>query len=153
MFNSNVLTLLKVLTVASDGELRLVSSSASQDVCFVQSRLAMLGVTSALAAEFATGVGIKQQVTQEPVGILAAFIIISLASYIPIARGFTRKEPFSNAVFNPQVGIVLRHVGCSHCASNLHCSSQAEIILAAVLAIPAEMRVHEVEFKASSGLS
>ena len=61
----------------------------------------MLGVTSALAAEFATGVGIKQQVVQEPLGILATFVIISLASYIPISRGFTRKEPFSNSFWSP----------------------------------------------------
>ena len=63
----------------------------------------MLAVTSALAAEFASGVGIKQQVAEQPLGVLASFVIISLASYIPIARGFTRKEPFSNAIFNPKV--------------------------------------------------
>ena len=46
----------------------------------------MLGVTSALAAEFATGVGVKQQVLEAPFSILASFIVIALASYIPIAR-------------------------------------------------------------------
>lgn len=63
----------------------------------------MLAVTSALAAEFASGLGIKEQVAVQPLGILASFVIISLASYIPIARGFTRKEPFSNTIFNPKV--------------------------------------------------
>jgi hypothetical protein len=66
----------------------------------INGRLAMLGVTAALAAEFVRpGVGIKQQVAEEPLGILAAFVIISLASYIPVFRGFTRKEPFENGIF------------------------------------------------------
>ena len=46
----------------------------------------MLGVVSALGAEFATGVGVKQQVIEAPFSILASFIVIALASYIPIAR-------------------------------------------------------------------
>ncbi|KAK9808432.1 hypothetical protein WJX73_004832 [Symbiochloris irregularis] len=68
----------------------------------INGRLCMLAVTSALAAEFVSGVGIKQQVAEQPLGVLASFVIISLASYIPIARGFTRKEPFANGIFTPK---------------------------------------------------
>lgn len=46
----------------------------------------MLGVTSALAAEFVSGIGIKEQVATAPLSIAAVFILISLASYIPIVR-------------------------------------------------------------------
>ena len=46
----------------------------------------MLGVTSALASEFVSGVGLKQQIAEAPLSILGAFVIISLASYIPIFR-------------------------------------------------------------------
>lgn len=46
----------------------------------------MLGVTSALAAEFVSGVGIKEQVATAPLSIAATFVLISLASYIPIVR-------------------------------------------------------------------
>lgn len=52
----------------------------------INSRLAMLGVTSALAAEFVSGVGIKEQVATAPLSIAATFVLISLASYIPIVR-------------------------------------------------------------------
>lgn len=52
----------------------------------INSRLAMLGVTSALAAEFVSGIGIKEQVATAPLSIAAVFILISLASYIPIVR-------------------------------------------------------------------
>lgn len=46
----------------------------------------MIGVTSALAAEFTTGIGIKEQVATAPLSIAATFLIISFASYIPIVR-------------------------------------------------------------------
>ena len=52
----------------------------------INSRLAMLGVTSALAAEFVSGIGIKEQVATAPLSIAATFVLISLASYIPIVR-------------------------------------------------------------------
>jgi len=66
----------------------------------INSRLAMIGVTSALAAEFTTGIGIKEQVATAPLSIAATFLIISFASYIPIVRGYTRKEPFANAFWS-----------------------------------------------------
>ena len=99
----------------------------------------MLGVTSALAAEFVSGIGvrvpcastggcmhpyiavlvtcyvinmqqppdmmhvglqIKEQVATAPLAIAATFIILSLASYIPIVRGFTRKEAFATSFWS-----------------------------------------------------
>jgi len=68
----------------------------------INGRAAMLGVTSALAAELATGVGLKQQLAEAPLSILAAFIIIGIASSIPVLKGYTRKEPFANAFWSPK---------------------------------------------------
>lgn len=50
----------------------------------------MLGITSALAAEFVTGVGLREQWLDAPAPILFSFAIIAIASYIPILKGFTR---------------------------------------------------------------
>jgi len=66
----------------------------------INGRLAMIGVTSALAAEFTTGIGIKEQVATAPLSIAATFLLFSFASYIPIVRGFTRKEPFANGFWS-----------------------------------------------------
>jgi len=66
----------------------------------INGRLAMLGVTSALAAEFATGVGLREQWLEAPTPILFSFAIIAIASYIPILKGFTRKEPFASNFWN-----------------------------------------------------
>jgi Chlorophyll A-B binding protein len=53
----------------------------------INGRLAMLGVLSATLAELRVpSDGIAQQVVQAPFPILATFIIISLASYVPILR-------------------------------------------------------------------
>jgi len=68
----------------------------------INSRLAMIGVVSALAAEFTTGIGIKEQVATAPLSIAATFLLISFASYIPIVRGYTRKEPFANSFWSPK---------------------------------------------------
>ena len=64
----------------------------------------MLGVVTGLAAEFGSGMGIKQQIAAEPLGVIATFVIFAYATYIPIMRGYTRKEPFENAVFSAKVG-------------------------------------------------
>lgn len=56
----------------------------------VNGRLAMLGITSALAAEFATGVGLREQWLKAPGPILFSFAIIAIASYVPVLKGFTR---------------------------------------------------------------
>ncbi|KAK9842546.1 hypothetical protein WJX81_005342 [Elliptochloris bilobata] len=68
----------------------------------INGRLAMIGVTSCLAAEFVRGIGLKEQVGEAPAPILAVFVLISLASYVPIFRGYTRKEEFSNGPFTPK---------------------------------------------------
>lgn len=52
----------------------------------INGRLAMLGVVTCLGAEFTTNVGIKEQVAKAPFSILGTFVLISLASYIPIFR-------------------------------------------------------------------
>eukprot|EP00891_Asterochloris_glomerata_P000655 jgi/Astpho2/655/Aster-04494 len=65
----------------------------------INGRLAMLGITSALAAEFATGVGLKEQWLIAPTPIFISFAVVAIATYIPIFKGFTRKEPFENGVF------------------------------------------------------
>lgn len=56
----------------------------------INGRLAMLGITSALGAEFVTGVGLREQWLEAPAPILFSFAIIAIASYIPILKGFTR---------------------------------------------------------------
>ena len=56
----------------------------------INGRLAMLGITSALAAEFVTGVGLREQWLEAPAPILFSFAVIAIASYIPILKGFTR---------------------------------------------------------------
>lgn len=60
----------------------------------INGRLAMLGVTSALAAELVTGVGLREQWLKAPAPILFSFAIIAIASYIPILKGFTRYAAF-----------------------------------------------------------
>ena len=69
----------------------------------INNRLAMLGVVAGLAGEFGSGQGIKQQIAAEPLGVIATFVIFAYATYIPIMRGYTRKEPFENAVFSAKV--------------------------------------------------
>eukprot|EP00884_Botryococcus_braunii_P021411 jgi/Botrbrau1/7954/Bobra.9_2s0112.1 len=68
----------------------------------INGRAAMLAVFAGLGAELATGVGIKEQVWLAGGPILLTFVIVALASYVPIVRGFTRKEPFANAIFSPK---------------------------------------------------
>ena len=46
----------------------------------------MLGITSALAAEFATGVGLKEQWLIAPTPIFISFAVIAIATYIPIFK-------------------------------------------------------------------
>ena len=53
----------------------------------------MLGITSALAAEFATGVGLKEQWLIAPTPIFISFAVIAIATYIPIFKVSSRSEP------------------------------------------------------------
>ncbi|KAL0035380.1 hypothetical protein WJX77_003777 [Trebouxia sp. C0004] len=68
----------------------------------INGRLAMLGVVTCLGAEVTTNVGIQEQIAKAPFAILGTFVLISLASYIPIFRGYTRKEPFANGIWTPK---------------------------------------------------
>jgi hypothetical protein len=62
----------------------------------INGRLAMLGVVVGLLGEWVTGLGLLEQTGDHPITVFAAFLFISFASYAPIARGYTRKEPFAN---------------------------------------------------------
>jgi len=68
----------------------------------INSRLAMLGVVSALVFEAVTGQGIKEQIADHPFIVIGTFVLFAFASYVPITKGFTRKEAFSNGVWNPK---------------------------------------------------
>jgi hypothetical protein len=57
----------------------------------------MLAVPLCLWCEAQYGQDIVAQTKDHPYAILAVFVIISLASYVPIVRGYTRKEPFANS--------------------------------------------------------
>lgn len=52
----------------------------------INGRLSMLAVVIALGYEWFTGLGIREQVGDHPVIVLAVFVLISLASFIPITR-------------------------------------------------------------------
>jgi len=68
----------------------------------INGRLAMLGVATALFFEFTTGLGIREQVANNPLPTLVTFVLISLASYVPIMRGYTRKEEFATGIWTPK---------------------------------------------------
>jgi hypothetical protein len=57
----------------------------------------MLAVPLCLWWEAQYGQDIVAQTKDHPYAILAVFVLISLASYVPIVRGYTRKEPFANS--------------------------------------------------------
>jgi hypothetical protein len=65
----------------------------------INGRLAMLGVVTGLVFEFTTGLGLRQQFADHPLTVLGSFVLIALASYVPITRGYTRKEPFENGIW------------------------------------------------------
>ncbi|KAF6258384.1 hypothetical protein COO60DRAFT_1701362 [Scenedesmus sp. NREL 46B-D3] len=62
----------------------------------INGRLAMLAVATGLAGEYFTGLGLSEQTADHPLAVFASFVIISIATYAPIFRGYTRKEPFAN---------------------------------------------------------
>ncbi|KAF6255871.1 chlorophyll a/b-binding protein domain-containing protein [Scenedesmus sp. NREL 46B-D3] len=65
----------------------------------INSRASMLAVVLGLWLEATTGQGLLEQTKDHPITVFAVFVIIGLASYIPIVRGFTRKEPYANNNF------------------------------------------------------
>jgi len=68
----------------------------------INGRLCMIACAATIGAEFSSGLGLKEQVSYAPIPILAGSIIIALASYVPIFRGYTRKEAFSTGIFTPK---------------------------------------------------
>eukprot|EP00878_Enallax_costatus_P011241 GHUV01011738.1.p1 GENE.GHUV01011738.1~~GHUV01011738.1.p1 ORF type:complete len:144 (+),score=42.40 GHUV01011738.1:959-1390(+) len=62
----------------------------------INGRLAMLGVFTGLLFEATTGQGLLQQTADHPIFVFASFVLISIATYIPLVKGYTRKEPFAN---------------------------------------------------------
>ncbi|MEW5317660.1 MAG: hypothetical protein WDW38_008942 [Sanguina aurantia] len=67
----------------------------------INGRSAMLGVLVALAYEFKTGMGVKQQIIDHPFLVIGSFVIIAIASYIPLSKGITRKEGYANGIWTP----------------------------------------------------
>eukprot|EP00775_Hariotina_reticulata_P006950 gene6950-biopygen8745 len=63
----------------------------------INGRLAMLAVVTGLAGEWLTGKGLLEQTADHPVVVFASFVIISIATYVPLFKGHTRKEPFANS--------------------------------------------------------
>jgi len=68
----------------------------------INSRLSMLGVLIALIYEAKTGLGIREQIADHPFIVIGTFVLFAIASYVPISKGFTRKEPFANGVWTPK---------------------------------------------------
>jgi hypothetical protein len=62
----------------------------------INGRAAMVAVALGLFLEWSTGLGLLEQVQDHPITVFAVFVIIALASYAPMARGYTRKEPYAN---------------------------------------------------------
>jgi hypothetical protein len=62
----------------------------------INGRLAMLGVATGLVLEWTTGQGLLQQTADHPIFVFVSFVLISIATYIPLIKGYTRKEAFSN---------------------------------------------------------
>jgi hypothetical protein len=54
--------------------------------CANAGRLAMLAVVTALAGEYLTGLGISEQTADHPIMVFASFVIISIATYVPIFK-------------------------------------------------------------------
>lgn len=62
----------------------------------INGRAAMLAVLIGLVGEWTTGLGLLEQTKDHPITVFAVFVVLALASYVPIVRGYTRKEPFAN---------------------------------------------------------
>lgn len=65
----------------------------------INGRAAMLAVLIGLVGEWRTGLGLLEQTKDHPITVFAVFVVLALASYAPIVRGYTRKEPYANHNF------------------------------------------------------
>lgn len=68
----------------------------------INGRGAMFGVVLGLILEKVQGLGLREQCVDHPLTLIGSFVLIALASYIPITRGYTRKEPFENGIWTAQ---------------------------------------------------
>lgn len=75
-----------------DTELGKVMAFSSPIPERANSRLAMIGITACLFAEWNTGVGVLQQVQKAPVAIGATFLIFIIASIVPSVRGVSPEK-------------------------------------------------------------
>ncbi|WIA33809.1 hypothetical protein OEZ86_006919 [Tetradesmus obliquus] len=66
----------------------------------INGRLAMLGVVAGLAGEWSTGMGLAQQTADHPAVVFASYVILAIATYTPLIKGYTRKEPFANTILD-----------------------------------------------------
>jgi hypothetical protein len=68
----------------------------------INGRAAMIGVVSGLGAELTRGIGLVDQIKGAPTTVLLTFALLIAASAIPVFRGYTRKEPYANTIWQPQ---------------------------------------------------
>ncbi|MEW5317691.1 MAG: hypothetical protein WDW38_008973 [Sanguina aurantia] len=68
----------------------------------INGRTAMLGVLIAVLWELRTGMGLEQQIQDHPYAVVASFVIISIATYVPLLKGVTRKESYANGPWTAQ---------------------------------------------------
>lgn len=87
------------ISYSNIGELQAFDGPAPETI---NSRLAMLGVVIALAYEASTGMNIWEQVADHPWTVAMVFAVFMIASYVPILKGFTRKEAFANGLWTPK---------------------------------------------------
>ena len=66
-------------------------------------RLAMLGFFAAIIAEYSTGKNVFQQVQSAPWPIACVFLLITVATTIPVVRGLPRR---GNSIFSPDAEVV-----------------------------------------------
>ena len=66
-------------------------------------RLAMLGFFAALIAEYTTGLNLFQQVKAAPLPIAGVFLLITVATTIPVVRGLPRR---GNSIFSPDAEVI-----------------------------------------------
>lgn len=69
----------------------------------INSRLAMIGCTTAIAAELATGTTVAQQVSNAPLLIAGVGVLFIVASLIPMVKGVPRK---GNGIFSSDAEII-----------------------------------------------
>ncbi|MEW5305867.1 MAG: hypothetical protein WDW36_008382 [Sanguina aurantia] len=47
----------------------------------------------------APGLGIKEQIADHPFAVIASFVIIAIATHVPLSKGVTRKEAYENGIW------------------------------------------------------